>query len=174
MRFPRSFTRVVGGKVEGKPLDEAEGPPTARLDETAACAALGADNVLVSRQANTMGWPAQRIAAAWVPPDAEPPKSATTNFDVLDLHAFIFDHLTGFWLATSVVRAAEPRRLYFVDVPCLLDVPTAGRKGGQLAGPQSLEVMLVPRPISNGHKIEKEYRAGAYTFVFGADVSNTP
>jgi len=56
----------------------------------------------------------------------------------------------------------------------LLDVPTAGRKGGQIASPQALEVMLVPRPITNGHKVEKSYRAGAYTFVFGADVSNTP
>jgi hypothetical protein len=173
MRFPRSFTRVVGSKTEGFPLSEEEGPPVGPLDETAAAASLGADNVLVSRQANTMGWPAQRIAVAWIAPATELPKDST-NAGYLDLRAFIFDHLTGCWLATSVIDGAAERRLHFIDVPCLLDVPTAGRKGGQIASPQALEVMLVPRPITNGHKVEKSYRAGAYTFVFGADVSNTP
>lgn len=174
MRFPRSFTRVVGDGYEGKPLSLTEGPPTGPLDETAAAASLAADNVLVSRQANTMGWPAQRIAVAWIAPRTEAPAGSRQNHDILDLRAFIFDHLTGFWLESTVVTCAQAGRLHFLDVPCLLDVPTAGRRGGQVASPQALEVMLVPWPVANGNDIEKEYRKGVYTFVLGADVSSAP
>lgn len=173
MRFPRTFSRSVGEKGATKPLAAEEAPALDRLGETEAAAALNGDNVLVSRQANTMGWPAQRIAAAWIPPTGPFPEGSTTA-NALDFEAFIFDHQSGVWLRMSSALAVPPRTVFTLDCVVLLDVPTAGRRGGQVSGPQTIEVMLVPRPISNGKRVDQSYRKGSYVFVMGADVSSTP
>lgn len=164
MRFPWSFTRNVGPGAKKPLLSAEEAPPPGVLDETAAAASLSADNVLVSRQVNTLGWPVQRVVAAWIGPrDANvvPP---------IDLAAFIFDHRLGCWLLMSEVRGSEARRACVFDIPCLHDAPTVGRKGGQIAAPQALELMLVPRPV----KAIEAYPPGVYTFALGGDVSSTP
>ncbi len=174
MRFPWSFTRFVGEGAAGiRLLSPEETAPAEKLDETGAAASLSRDNVLVSRQANTNAWPVQRVVVGWAGPQSADPEGGT-NARHLDLTAFIFDHRTGFWFLMSKIQGAEERRIHVFDVPCLIDTPTVGRQGGQVSGPQALEIMIVPTPITNGRPVAKEYREGAYVFALGADVSNTP
>lgn len=151
MKFPRSFRRVVGsaeGKALGSDTDPTEG--TGLLD---------ADNVMVSRQFNSNAWPVQRVVVAWYGP-------GTKRLDPMVMQAFVYDHTTDFWFSTGAEREVPEGQMVAFDMPALIDTPHAG-VGGQIDGPQALEVMLVPR---GGGSFPK----GTYTFVLGADCSNSP
>jgi hypothetical protein len=161
MRFPWSFTRSVGSGFPSLPLVECAPPPRGPLGETVAAQYLARDNVLASRQANTSGWPAQRIVLGWFgPSDVEP--RHTFSFT-----SYVFDHRSSCWFESGRKLNVPPFVLQMVDAPVLLDSPTAGRKNGQMTGPQALEVMIVPTADSDMPR-------GEYTFVVGADVSSTP
>jgi hypothetical protein len=113
---------------------------------------------LVSRQFNSNAWPVQRVVVAWYGPGKK-------RLDPMVVQAFVYDHTTDFWFSTGAEREVPEGQMVPFDMPALIDTPTAGA-GGQIDGPQPLEVMIVPR----GGK----YPKGVYTFVVGADCSNSP
>jgi hypothetical protein len=150
MKFPKSFTRVVGG--EGKALGSDEEPG-------AGTALLAADNVLVSRQFNSNAWPVQRVVVAWYGPGEK-------RCEPMVVQAYVYDHATDFWFATGAEKEVPEGQMVTFDMPALIDTPNAG-SGGLIDGPQPLEVAIVPH---GGAKFPK----GTYTFVVGADCSNSP
>jgi hypothetical protein len=135
----------------------ADADPTT-LSHAEQAAYRGFTNVITSRQANTIGFPVQRVAVGVHYEGAGVPSAVPVAI-------FLWDDSTQVWYRVQHASAVTVNinSITFVDTPSLLDFPSVQGQGLRPVG--ALELAIVA-------SVPTTHPDGTYTIIAGCDVSN--
>ena len=153
MRFPTVFRRRVGELPDGAP--EVTELGSDKVPTGAPKGLRGTSGYHTSRLTNINGFPAQRIAVAFIGPKRE-----------MNLPAALYLHedATDAWLRIPGTDHLQEGTIIYFDAPCLLD-SGRGRSEDDSHNPGTLDVILIVGARDDAP-------SGEYVFLMGTDVSN--
>ena len=163
MRFPTVFHRRRGECPEGTTKHPELGSD--KVPSGAPKGLKSKNGFHTSRLTNINGFPAQRIAVAFLGPKQEGSDARVPL--ALPAALYLHEDTTDAWLRIPGVDLLKEGTVVYFDAPCLID-SGRGRSEDDSHNPGTLDVLLVVDAPEN----EANLPDGEYTFLMGTDVSN--
>lgn len=164
MRFPLRFSRFLGvGTDPARQLGQATdlNPNIAGTGSVPRPPSDAVDNILITKFANSSGWPFQRVALGYryVGGGVAPAIPATA--------VWLYDYKTEQWYRLPTTVTLNPNQLTMADSVVLME-----------GGPRSPTTLLEPTAGSFEAWLAVPAPGGApdgeYTFIVGPDLSTSP